>query len=46
MTDINKQLLFLINQDKPINEISNLLHLSHKQIYNRLNFILNNLLNI
>ena len=36
MTDINKQLLFLINQDKPINEISNLLHLSHKQIYNRL----------
>ena len=36
MTDLNKKLLDLINQERTINEISNTLHLSHKQIYSRL----------
>ena len=36
MTDINKKLLDLINQEKSLNEIANIMHLSHKQIYARL----------
>ena len=36
MTDINKKLLELIMHEKSINEIANILHLSHKQIYARL----------
>ena len=36
MTDLNKKLLELINQERTINEISDILKLSHKQIYTRL----------
>ena len=36
MTDLNKKLLELISQERTINEISDILKLSHKQIYTRL----------
>ena len=36
MTDINKKLIELINQNKTLNEISTILHLTNRQIYIRL----------
>ena len=42
MTEINQRLLKLITEDKTLNEISNELNLSNKQIMNRLRTIENN----
>ena len=46
MTEINSKILELIKQNKSLNEISQELSLSHKQIYQRLQSIKNNGYNI